>query len=479
MRHWGLDLRSLALFRVSLAALTLADLACRLGEARAVYSDAGVLPRSAQLALADPASFSVHLASGAPAVVAGLLLLQLALALMVLVGCRARLAAALGFVLLGSLNARNPLVLLPGDILTVTLWFWALFLPIGARWGLDAARSAPEVLPAAGPHRSWGAAGLTLQLALHVGAALALGASLAPAPLAVGLLALIPGRAWDLAARALDSGRRLRIYYDKDCESCRAASELLCHFLVVPRAELLVAQEQVRIRTLMESRDSWVVVDADDVAHTRWRGFVAVLRHSLLLRWLAPCAGLSFWDRPGDALYGFVARRRRRLAILGALPPPAPGALEPGRAARRLALVFVVALLVHAAGRAGALPDALARPAEQLFTLLGMGAEARAVTPRTVIVAGNAGDGQEFNVLDPDAPLFEPPVEPPAARWRSYHAHLAQAAQATRFAAYLCRRWREDHDGAALGALRMFELVSRGGSDYEQRVLWRGDCPAP
>lgn len=478
MRHLGLDLRSLALFRVSLAALTLGDLACRLGEVRAFYSDAGVLPRAAQLALAEPASVSIHLASGAPAVIAGLLVLQLLFALMALVGCRARLAAALGFVLLGSLNARNPLVLLPGDVLMVALWFWALFLPIGARWSLDAARSAPEAVPAPGPYRSWGAAGLTLQLALSLGAALFLGAGLAPAPLAVGLLALIPGRAWDLAARALDSGRRLRIYYDKDCEPCRAACELLCHFLVVPRAELLVAQEQVRIRTLMESRNSWVVVDADDVAHTKWRGFVAVLRHSLLLRGLAPLAGLSLWDRPGDALYDLVARRRRVLGVVAALPRAA-GAVEPGRASRRLALVFVLVLLVHAAGRAGALPDTVARPAAQLSTLLGMGAESAAAPSRTLIVAGQTGDGPEINVLEPGAPLFEPPSEPTPPRWRSYYAQLAQPAQATRYAAYLCRRWREDHEGATPGALRMFELVSRGGSAYEQRILWRGDCPAP
>lgn len=478
-RYLGLDLRSLALFRVALAGATLADLACRVGAAHAFYSDAGLLPRAAQLALADPASLSLHLAGGATGFILALLLIQCLLALMVLAGARTRLATTLSFVLLVSLNARNPLVLLPGDALLAALWFWALFLPLSARWSLDAALShAPA--PALPLHRSWGAAGLALQLALAVAAAFAFGDALAPAPLVVGLLALLPGRAWDLAARATDTGRRLRVYYDRDCAFCRRACELLCHFLVVPRAELLHAQEQQRIRTLMETRNSWVVVDAEDVAHTKWRAFVALLRHSLLLRPLAPLAGLAWWERPGDALYDFVSGRRRFLGALVQCLPHAEGRFVTGPAAQRLALAFLVLLPLAAAGRAGALPAVAATPVSALFVALGMGPPAPAPQPRLLIVAGRSVDGQDVNVLEPGAALFEPPARTAPARWLAFYGHLDDAVQAERYAAWLCQRRSAAGGLPALESLRLIELVRRGSPPaWEQQILWRGDCPAP
>jgi hypothetical protein len=49
---FGVDLRSLALFRIALAALLLADLARRAGDFTAFYTEAGVLPVEAVRGLA-------------------------------------------------------------------------------------------------------------------------------------------------------------------------------------------------------------------------------------------------------------------------------------------------------------------------------------------------------------------------------------------------------------------------------------------
>ncbi len=48
-RAYGLDLRSLALFRIGLAALILGDLIWRARDLRAFYTDFGVLPRAVLL----------------------------------------------------------------------------------------------------------------------------------------------------------------------------------------------------------------------------------------------------------------------------------------------------------------------------------------------------------------------------------------------------------------------------------------------
>lgn len=472
------DLRSVALFRVALAGITIADLSARLCEAGAFYADVGVLPRKALIDLTDPWVTSLHLASGATAGMLAAIALQLLLAVSVLFGVRARLGALASFLLLASLNARNPWVVLPGDALTVALWFWAMFLPLGARWSPAAALS-PTAGETASP--SWGALGLLLHLAALTGVALALGGPLAPAPLIVGSLILLPASFWQRTSRLLDHDRRLRIHYDKDCAACRIFCDLLVHFLVLPRTEVAPAQDQARIRALMESRNSWVVVDADDVAHTKWRGFVAVLRHSLLLRWLAPLAGLSVWERPGDALYDLLARHRQVLAAV--TPSPPRPAAAPGRGAERLAMAFAILLLPWTLARFDLLPERGKRPVSALFAVLGMD-PTREIAPRANALwpAGRTTDGRDVNVLNPDAPLFEGEPAQSSRRWRAWQTQLSRegrGAQRRLYTAYLCRHW---HAGstAALDSIRLIDLVPGGGVPespaYEQHVLWRDHC---
>lgn len=472
-----LDLRSIALFRVALAGYTLHDLLGRLCDARALYTDAGVLPRPDLLALGEPWATSLHLATGATSLVVLLLAAQMLLALYVLVGARPRLAALATFVLLGSLNSRNPLALLPGDALVVGLWLWAAFLPLGARWSLDAARSG--FTPADDAHRSWAAPGLVGLLAAHVVLA-ALGQPLALAPLVIGLLALVPAAFWRGARRALDRGHRLRIYYDQDCGTCRATTERLLHFLVVPHAELAPAQDQQRIRALMESRRSWVVVDAADVAHTKWRGFVALVRHSLLLRWLAPVIGASAWDTAGDALHDFAARRRAALARLGALfPGPAAGALD--RAPARVVPIALLVLLALWLGvHAGVVPGAQARPILAAMQVLSL--ESRAPQPRArpLVPVGQTPDKRDLNLLVPGASPFEPAPEALSRRWIAWQTRLEDApyaAQRRRTSAYVCARWYAG-GGEALESVRWIDLVPTAPG-YEQHIAWRDACPRP
>ncbi len=88
-----------------------------------------------------------------------LLLLEALAALALALGWRTRLATLFCFVLEASLLNRNRMVLIGGDILLVCLLFWALFLPLGARWSVDATLStAPP--PAENQHLVSGLAGL-------------------------------------------------------------------------------------------------------------------------------------------------------------------------------------------------------------------------------------------------------------------------------------------------------------------------------
>ncbi len=145
--HWfgalktvfSLDLRSIALFRVLLSILLLWDLALRVQSLSAFYTDSGVLPRELWLQLANPLHWSLHAASGEPLWQALLFFLAAIFAVGLLVGYQTRFMIIASFCLLASLINRNPLILQGGDQLLAVMCFWAMFLPLNARWSIDAA----------------------------------------------------------------------------------------------------------------------------------------------------------------------------------------------------------------------------------------------------------------------------------------------------------------------------------------------------
>jgi predicted DCC family thiol-disulfide oxidoreductase YuxK len=136
---FGIDLRTLALFRVMVALMVLADLASRARDLTAHYTDAGVLPRADHLRLPGGWRWSVHLLGGSATVEALLFALAALIALALLAGYRTRLATVLSWLFLASLQARNPTLVQGGDNLLLLLLFWGMFLPLGARFAIDAA----------------------------------------------------------------------------------------------------------------------------------------------------------------------------------------------------------------------------------------------------------------------------------------------------------------------------------------------------
>ncbi len=137
---FALDLRSVAFFRILLGALMLLDLGMRFPFVELFLSDAGALTRADHLRLFNrPWSLSVYMMVGDPAQVRMLFGLHAAAALGLVLGYRTRLMAVVCWAMLVSLQHRNPLVLNGGDTLFAVLAFWAVFLPLNARWSVDAA----------------------------------------------------------------------------------------------------------------------------------------------------------------------------------------------------------------------------------------------------------------------------------------------------------------------------------------------------
>ena len=150
---FGIDLRTLAAFRMAAASVLLFDIWHRSQDLTAFFTDAGLLPRVARIELWEAGQYgfqhqwSLHMLSGTWWSQFLMLLVSGWFGLWLLVGYRTRLAAVISWVLLMSLDARNPLILNSGDVLLRSMLLWSLFLPLGARWSVDSRRRDAEPRP--------------------------------------------------------------------------------------------------------------------------------------------------------------------------------------------------------------------------------------------------------------------------------------------------------------------------------------------
>ncbi|WP_413172726.1 hypothetical protein [Anabaena azotica] len=147
----GLDLRSLAAFRIGISIIILVDLFTRFGDLTAHYTDFGVLPRTLLAEIAKPGHWSLHAISGEPIVQALLFAVAAFFALLMLVGYRTRVATIASWILLISMHNRNPVLIFAADDVLRALMFWAMFLPWGACYSFDSAlntsqRQLPETV---------------------------------------------------------------------------------------------------------------------------------------------------------------------------------------------------------------------------------------------------------------------------------------------------------------------------------------------
>lgn len=141
--YWlgDVDSRPVALFRIVFALLLLKDAIYHLPLARIFYSDSGVVPRAALWdGLARTNRISLMDALSTPWMAAAFFVLWIVVLLGLLAGWRTRLMAILNFVLLLSVQERNIYVLNGADTVFRVMGFWAMFLPMGQAFSVDALR---------------------------------------------------------------------------------------------------------------------------------------------------------------------------------------------------------------------------------------------------------------------------------------------------------------------------------------------------
>jgi len=164
-RVFEVDLRALAAFRILIGVILIWDLLVRSLDIEAHYTDAGVLPRTVLIDsyLSLRPYLSLHIMHGSTLFESLLFIAAGLCAAALLVGYRSRITCASCWFLTVSLHARNPLVLHGGDDILRMLLFWAMFVPLGARWSVDRIRVS-EIDSNARSVCTPGTAGLMLQL---------------------------------------------------------------------------------------------------------------------------------------------------------------------------------------------------------------------------------------------------------------------------------------------------------------------------
>lgn len=172
-RLFGIDLRSLALLRIALGTYVLWDLVDRARGLTDHYSDWGVYPRDAVLDQWSNGTYwerlwayaSLHMLSGDPVWQGFLFLLAAVFAIALLVGYRSRGAAFFSWLLIVSIQNRNPQILHGADQMIRQLMFWSMFLPLGARFSVDGLCAVQRAyrVPIATRVLSVGSIGLLLQ----------------------------------------------------------------------------------------------------------------------------------------------------------------------------------------------------------------------------------------------------------------------------------------------------------------------------
>jgi hypothetical protein len=135
---FGIDPRSLALFRIVVGVLLLSDLLVRAADISTMYTDDGMFP-SAEICRRFTTiwNWSFHFATGTPGYQGFLFIVAAILALALLVGLETRLACIGSWLMLVSIHHRVPAIISGAEVLLRMLLFWGMFLPLGKAWSVD------------------------------------------------------------------------------------------------------------------------------------------------------------------------------------------------------------------------------------------------------------------------------------------------------------------------------------------------------
>jgi predicted DCC family thiol-disulfide oxidoreductase YuxK len=139
-KTFSFDDRSLALYRILIGFVVMADVLYRWEDLTNFYTDIGLVPRAIFTSeMSMPWSFSFLLANGSLPFVVVMFSIHFLFGLMLVFGHKVRWAMVGAFIMTVSVHNRNWLVNNGGDDILRAILFLSIFLPLGRRFSVDAA----------------------------------------------------------------------------------------------------------------------------------------------------------------------------------------------------------------------------------------------------------------------------------------------------------------------------------------------------
>ncbi|MEE9321588.1 MAG: DCC1-like thiol-disulfide oxidoreductase family protein [Granulosicoccus sp.] len=383
---FSIDLRSLALFRMVLAVLLLCALARYSPLLFSADPDSGLLTRDFRAAIGNDWHWSLHAASTSLWWQSVLFILAAMSATGLLFGYRTHRMAVASFVLLASLLSHNDLMLQSGDQLLLVLCFWAMFLPLGARYSTDAAlqnahqqdaNSLRFVADNLRPILTVATVAVVLQLIYAYAHALLLHNGIAHFQLAncLALALLLPVAFWMWLRKVnrRQSLDNIRLYYDKDCGFCLKMCLLLREFLLADSVTILPAQSNATMQEILERENSWVVTNEQGGTYVHWHAMAFLFSQRWPFKPLGWLMRLPPLMRLGNHLYRIVGNNRDRLGDFTARwLPYRPLQIKQTTAGATTALFFLVVVGVYNVYHLPPLRSSMPALLETLARLVGI-----------------------------------------------------------------------------------------------------------
>lgn len=133
-----LDLRSLALGRILIGSILVVEFLLCILNRHHYYTEQSILPRAELVKVRDPETLSsLYFLATWPGIYWLLLITSVLVALAFTLGYRSRLSSVLMWILVISIQERNPLILIGGDSWLRATLFWLMFLPLGEYFSID------------------------------------------------------------------------------------------------------------------------------------------------------------------------------------------------------------------------------------------------------------------------------------------------------------------------------------------------------
>lgn len=354
----------------------------------------------------------------------------------------------------------------------------------------------------AGPARMLGA---VLIMGLHVCLGLGIRLGHFPYIACMAALPLIPTWFWETnwirrrlswVSGEITAGSGARIYYDGKCSFCSKLVRIVRTFLLVPKVELVRAQEFPVTELEMRDQKSWILVDPEGRRYYKWRAFVQLVSYSPIFSWLTPVLRSGFLERKGKDWYERIERNRDQLSRYTDWIRSRPVNLKTSPAVTVFAALLIVYTLLWNLSSIIKVPFQPWQDALGLTLDLDQKWDMFAPNPLTYdgyyVVTGHLRDGREINVIHPDRPVtYAQPAsiadQYPNERWRKYLMNLSlneNTEYRLYYGRYLCRSWnfgRPNYDSALLIRFDIYFMahvnsIQHPPTGFNRDLLWHHEC---